>query len=187
MPSASGAARIARTADGLTATRIALAVAIGILAAERAFEAATISLCVAWITDFLDGRVARRTPEATRLGDYDMAVDTFVGAMLVAGVGVGGIVPAWIAIAALAVFGVGYLVLRQAALSMALQGVGYGALLWQLWAQRNATLWVAVATIVTIAAFEGRKLVRVVLPEFFHGAAETVRFRRADGKGLRRY
>ena len=184
MPSASGAARIARTADVLTTTRIVLAVASGILAAERAFEAATIALSVAWITDFLDGRVARRTSEPTRLADYDMAVDTFVGAMLVAGVGVAGVLPAWIAITALAVFGVGYLVLRQPALGMTLQGVGYGALLWHLWSQRNATLWVAVLTIATIAAFEGRKLVRVVLPEFFRGAADAVRLRRSDGSGL---
>ena len=183
MPTAPAAARLARTADWLTGSRLILAVVIGVLAAERALDAAALALGLAWVTDSLDGRLARRTPVPTKLGDYDMAVDTFVGAMLVAGVGIGGSIPAWISIAALLLFGLGYLALRQPALSMALQGVGYGALLWRLWTARQPTLWVLVAVIAAIAAIDARKFVRVVLPEFFRGSVDSLRLRRADRSG----
>lgn len=186
MPSARAEVRLARTADGLTTTRIVLAVAIAVLAAERAIDATAITLSVAWVTDFLDGRLARRTSEPTRLGEHDMAVDTFVGAALAAGLGAAGVLPAWIAIAALVVFGGGYLALRQPALSMAMQGVAYGALLWTLWSEGHPTFWVLVGVIATIAAIEARRLFTVVIPEFFRGTADAARLRRSDHPGMPR-
>jgi phosphatidylglycerophosphate synthase len=173
-----------RAADALTLSRALLAVVIGWLAWRGLLDAAAVALGIAWLTDAFDGRVARLTGARTRLGDWDMAVDVLVGACLLAGLGLSGLVPRLLAIAVLAVVGTLYVVLRQAALGMVVQATAYGSFLWLLWARGVSTLWAPVGVIVLIAALDGRKLVRVILPEFFRGIAGAARLRRGTRLGL---
>ena len=67
-------------ADGLTALRAVLAVAIaavGIARGADGLEAAIVLVLVAWTTDWLDGPVARRSRSERRtwVGEQDLAVD----------------------------------------------------------------------------------------------------------------
>lgn len=174
----------ARAADTLTLTRVVLAGLVGWLAWRGLLDAAAVALALAWLTDTLDGKVARLGDGRTRFGEWDMAVDVLVGASVLAGLGLAGLVPRWLAAAVLVVVGGLYLALRQPALGMVLQAAGYGAFLWRAFQDRVGTLWVPLATIVLIAILDGRKLVRVVLPEFFRGVAGTLRLRRGSGLGL---
>ena len=173
-----------RAADALTLSRALLAMVIGWLAWRGLLDAAAVALGIAWLTDAFDGRVARLTGARTRLGDWDMAVDVLVGACLLAGLGLSGLVPRLLAIAVLAVVGTLYVVLRQAALGMVVQATAYGSFLWLLWARGVSTWWAPVGVIVLIAALDGRKLVRVILPEFFRGIAGAARLRRGTRLGL---
>jgi phosphatidylserine synthase len=172
---------LAWTADGLTASRALLGVALAFLVARGRFEPAAVALSVAWVTDFLDGRVARAASGSTRLGEWDMPADTAVGVGVLVGLGAGGYLPAPIVVAVLLVFGGGFVLLRNDALGMALQAVSYGAFLWHAWTKGAPTRWVPLVTTGAIAILDRRRFTGVVLPQFFAGAGDVLRLRRSSG------
>ena len=169
MEDATGAGTgLGRTADALTAGRLVLSVPLGAAAAAGWWNSTTVLLVVAWWSDFLDGRLARRSSAQTRLGDWDLAADTAVGAGLLAGLAVGGHVPAlWAAAGAL--LGLGFLVLRNPALGMLLQAIAYGPTLWLAARHGRPAFILALATIAVIAVLDVRRLFDFLLPAFFRG------------------
>lgn len=179
-----GSPALARAADGLTFARAVLGLAIGILAAEGWLAGAAVTLSLAWATDWFDGRLARASRAATRLGDWDMAVDVLVGAALLTGLGLSRTVSPWLAAGVVVGLGVGYVVLREAAIGMVLQAVAYGAFLWNLWREGGTIRWVPIAVALAIGVVEARRLVRVVIPEFLRGIGRAVRMRRGASFGL---
>lgn len=68
-----------RLADGLTASRALIAIAMVLLGFEgkKALPAVVWLTILGWTTDILDGRFARRAPEkkSTWLGDHDFQFD----------------------------------------------------------------------------------------------------------------
>jgi phosphatidylglycerophosphate synthase len=71
-------------ADALTAARFCLAGVIlwlGIKGGAEALPAAVVTLVLAWVTDVLDGPLARRDPSGrhTWIGDRDLEIDISVG------------------------------------------------------------------------------------------------------------
>lgn len=171
-------------ADALTLTRVLLALVLGVVLARGRLAPAAILLSFAWLTDFADGRVARAARGRTHLGGLDLPADTLVGAGVLVGLAADGNIPSPVAAAVLLVLGGGFLVLRNEALSMALQAVGYGAFLWRLWTVRSAFLWAPVITIAAIAVLDRRRFTGIVLPRFFGEMRSVFALRR--GSGFRR-
>ena len=96
------------------------------------------------------------------------------------GLGLDGYVDPLLAVLVLVVFGGGYLLLRNTALSQILQAVGYGALLWRLWTRSSPVRWLPVSVIAAIGVMNRRKLVQETLPEFLGGVAAVARLRRGS-------
>lgn len=165
-------------ADVLTGGRIVLAAALAGLLARRNLGAGAVVLAVAWASDAADGRAARASGRPTRLAAWDMRADVAVGIGVLLGLVAGGYLPALVAATALLGLGGGYVLLRNEALGMALQAVGYGALLWRLWADGVPARWVPVATALAIGLVDRERFTRIVLPEFFRGMGAAARLRR---------
>jgi len=168
-------------ADALTLTRASLALVLAVVLARGRLAPAAVLLSVAWLTDFADGRVARAGRGRTRLGGFDLSADTLVGAGVLVGLAADGYIPGPVAAAVLLVLGGGFLVLRNEALSMALQAVGYGGFLWRLWTEGSAFVWSPVLTIAAIAVLDRRRFTRIVLPMFFGGMRSALALRRGSG------
>jgi hypothetical protein len=160
---------VGMVADGLTAGRALLSVPLAVVAWSGAWTGACLLLAASWWSDLLDGRLARRFGGATRLGRWDLAADTAVGAGLLVGLVGGGHVPAPWWGGAGALFAAGYVGLRNPAPGMLLQAIAYGPTLWFGAVERSPGFGVAVLTIVAIAVVDRARLVGYVLPAFFGG------------------
>jgi phosphatidylglycerophosphate synthase len=171
----------ARLADGLTAGRAAMAPVLALLLAKDLLEAAAVVLALCWVSDLLDGRIARRAGGGTRLGGLDLAADTVVGAGVVLGLGLGGTLPWGVAVALLALLGGAYAVFRIEAAGMLLQAVGYGAVLVRLAARGSPWLAVPVGAVAFIAVVDRDRFLHDVLPRFFHGFAPKPGVRGPNG------
>jgi hypothetical protein len=68
-------------------------------------------------------------------------------------------------------------VLRNPALSMALQAVGYAWLLWTLWDEREPAVWLPLAAVAGLALVLRRRLLQTVVPAFFRGLGTLSRRR----------
>lgn len=161
-----GARYWGRSADALTAVRAALAVPLALAAYAGNWSVAAVLLAVAWWSDFLDGRLARRSSEPTALGDWDLTADTTVGAGLLIGLVLGHQVPPSWGVGG-AVLGVGFLALRNPALGMLLQAAAYGPALFFAARSASPSFWFAAATIGAIGILDRRRLFGYVLPVFF--------------------
>ena len=176
--SGTSAAALRRTADLLTLVRLAVAPALIVTLAAGQLAAASALLAGAWLTDALDGPAARAAELPTRLGAFDLAVDTAVGAGALVGLALAGEVPAAPAATLLAVLGTGFLVFRNPALSMALQAVGYASLLWTLWDQSEPAVWLPLGTAFGLLLVLHRRLFGAVIPGFLGGVAMLPRRRK---------
>jgi len=82
----------------LTLLRVVLVPATTLFLAERHFDLALTAFLIAALTDVLDGWIARRTNQITRLGTLlDPFVDIIYNLSLFAGLAVSGLLPAWVA------------------------------------------------------------------------------------------
>ena len=168
---------VARAADTLTAVRVPLAVVLAFaLAAERLMSGTVILIC-AWITDTLDGILARRAPGMTRLGPWDAFADGAVSVGLMAGLVAGGYTPVvWL----LPVLVLGGLLLsvRSLASGMLLQGMAYGWFI-RVVATEDRDAWnVLLGAIVAAALIYGHRVPRVLIPRFFADLGRLRRVRR---------
>lgn len=168
---------LGRLADALTLARFGLGAALVVTLGRGEQELSAVVLVAAWITDFLDGRLAR-AGSGSRLGDWDFPADTVVGAGVLLGLGLDGYVDLRLAVVASAVLGAAYALTRNPALSQILQAIGYGAFLWRLWARSSPIRWLPVGVIAVIGVADRRRLVEETLPGFFGGVAAVVRLRR---------
>jgi phosphatidylglycerophosphate synthase len=165
----------AHAADGLTVARGLLAAALaGVLVFDHVAVASWM-LTAAWITDALDGRLARASTQATRLGHLDLAVDTSVGAGLLLGMAASGHVSWVLAAGLLVALGGGFLVSKNAALAMVLQAVAYAWFLVTLWQVHPLLRWLPLAVIVGLLIAEYRRLTTVAIPTFLSEVASLVR------------
>jgi len=155
-------------ADTLTVSRMVLAAPLLVSAAAGAWAIVAMLLAVAWWSDLLDGRLARRSTEPTRFGHLDLTADTVAGAGLLLGLVVGGHVPVWLG-AVGAALGAVAVALRNPAAAMLVQVCGYAPALWFAYSEAIAGFVVAVASILVIAALDIRRFVTYVLPTFFKG------------------
>jgi phosphatidylglycerophosphate synthase len=166
-------------ADWLTAARALLVVPLFLATTAGAIDVATVLLVLAWWTDFLDGRFARSTPTPTRLGPWDLMIDTMVGAALLGGLLAAGELGGWIWGGIGLVLFVWYLLSRNAAVAMTFQALAYGVFLAEAFQTERAWIGLPIATIVGIATLGWSRFVGTTLPTFFTGFGITRRSERA--------
>jgi phosphatidylglycerophosphate synthase len=171
---------LARAADALTLARAMLAVALAGAVAAHRMDVAAWLLAAAWCSDAGDGRLARAAEKPTRLGGFDLPIDTAVGAGLLVGMALSGHVPVLVAAGLIIVLGGGFLALGNAALSMALQAVAYASFLVALWSAAPVARWVPLSVIAVLFVVELRRLLTVVIPAFLTDLAALARPRRRE-------
>ncbi len=155
----------------MTAGRALLAVAVAVAVATDRFGAAVIVLMIAWLTDFLDGIVARRARGATRLGDWDFRVDVLLGLALLIGLAIAGYVAVWLAIVATAV-GVGWTwATGNPAPAMLLLALAYGWFLSVLLIDRPDWWWLPFAAMPLLLVLDLNRFFKVIMPACFNGLA----------------
>lgn len=162
-------------ADLLTGLRALLALLlVAVLGAQRLDLAAAV-LSAAWITDFFDGKSARRADHPTHLGKWDIYVDTLVGAAVLVGLAYGGYVSWLTSLSLVVVLGGGWILIGNDALSSALQAIGYAWLMWLLYRQGVSDWWLPPLTAVSAAVLNWRKVVTYSVPGFLQGVADLFR------------
>jgi phosphatidylglycerophosphate synthase len=124
-------------------------------------------LSLSWVTDFFDGRLARRGGGG-RLGDFDLPADATVGAGMLVGLVGGGHVWPWLVVPSVLLVSA-YLVRYNPSFAMAFLGIVYAAVLW--WLRENAAwgIGVVLGTIAVIAVLDWGRFVKLILPTFFGG------------------
>ncbi len=162
---------MARIADALTASRVLLAVWLAVVVASGSFPAATLVLVIAWLTDLLDGRVARATEADTRLGSWDFRIDVSLGTAILIGLMLNGLASAWLVVAAIAVLAGLTVLTGNPAPSMLLLAFAYAWFLWLLVDMRPRLWWLPFASILLLLVVDRRRFTRVILPAFFRGLA----------------
>jgi hypothetical protein len=163
-------------ADLLTLFRMLSALLISATIAGGALAATAVLLAAAWVSDDLDGRLARSGGH-TKLGQWDVLADAMVGAGAAVGLALAGVLPVWLVLMAVLGFG-GLLVAGNLAAGMLLQLTGFLPLLWRLWVERPTAWWLPFLTAFVIGVVEWRKLIYVSIPNFLRGMAG--RFERSD-------
>jgi len=158
-------------ADVLTGGRVALGVAAAVALLGDRVDLFSIFLSAAWASDVFDGRLARSSGRRTWFGETDMLVDTWVGACVLAGLGLSDRAPLGLMVGGIGVLGAIYLWTRNPAISQVLQGIAYGAALWLIFTSADATLAIPLGTLAVLLVLEYEKFVGKVLPMFFRGMA----------------
>ncbi len=160
----------ARTADGLTLLRFLIALALAPLIWSGQWVAVALLLGAAWLSDFMDGKLARRAGGGTKLGRWDMSVDTALGAALVIGLVLHGTIPDLVGLPLLVVLGALYLSGNIAA-AMLIQLSGFVPTLLILWEDRPWGWWAPFAAAALIAILDWKRLALVNIPAFLRGLA----------------
>lgn len=158
----------AAVADLLTFSRLLSAPMLAWLVASRRLDAAVVLLGLVWCTDFFDGRFARSALRETRLKDWDLRADSWVGIGLGVGLGLGGYFSWWIVGPVAGVVFVGSMVATNP--SVVMVGTGYllGVFVWG--ATQHGTLRWLPALYVVVALIAGwRRFFGVVLPVWVRG------------------
>lgn len=161
-------ARPAVVADVLTISRLGLAVLLIPAAWTSNVSLASVLVTLAWVTDLLDGRIARSAGLRGRMGPWDLTVDTAVGVGLIIGLTGAGDVPVLYGVVAILVLGSWFLTGNFAAAQM-LQLAGYLPLLDILWTRRPTVWWLPFVTAIVIGVVDWRRLMGVNIPKFIRG------------------
>lgn len=159
---------LARAADALTAARFVAAVAVVPLLASGRLSLVALLVSLSWLSDLVDGRLARASGHVTRLGPFDLTADTIFGGAIVVGLMAAGHLPLLIGTGSIIVFG-GLFITGNVAASMILQLTGYIPLLNVLWGEKPAIWWLPYAAAGFAAAIDWRRLVSTNVPAFLDG------------------
>ncbi len=171
---------MAWVADLLTASRVILALVVGIAVSVDSWGVAIIVLLVAWSTDLLDGIIARASSGETRLGDWDFRVDVTLGIAILIGLSVSGRGPLLL-VAALIVLLAGWTwVTGNPAPAMLMMAVAYGWFLPVLFLDKPTYWWLPFVAIPIILSLDWRRFFTIILPAFFKGLARLSAEESAD-------
>lgn len=162
---------MAWVADALTASRVPMALVIGIAVASDAWGLAIVVLMIAWLTDLLDGMIARASSGQTRLGDWDFRVDVTLGIAILVGLSAADRGPLWVVVAVIALLAGWTWITGNPAPAMLMMAVAYGWFLPILIIDKPTLWWLPFVTIPVILALDWRRFFTVILPAFFKGMA----------------
>ena len=135
---------------------------------------------MAWLSDFFDGRLARSTPHDTRLGEWDFRVDALVGAGILVGLGIASILPIWVVAVFLLALGATVLT-NNPTPAMLMIGVSYAVFLWFVLNEAANLALLPVIAVIPLTVLDWRRFTTVILPAFFHGAAQLLKGHVARG------
>ena len=169
-------------ADVLTATRFGLAGVIlwlGVTGGAGALPAAAVTLILAWLTDVLDGPLARRDPAGRRtwIGDRDLEVDTSVALAVLVYLTLSGYLTLKVAVGYGMVCAVLLWHFRSVHLGWAVQAPPYAGMIYVALrdAPRYGLLIVGYIALVIVATWP--RFPQVVVPQFLEGMRNLGRVR----------
>ena len=154
-------------ADLLTFSRMLISPVIAWLLASQHLDIAVVLLGFAWVTDFLDGRLARSTKQVTRLHRWDLRADAGLGICLVGGLGLGGYLTWWIVIplTGLMIF---LLLLASNPAPVALNvGILFGTFILVATIRGDRLWWLPVVYMLTALVMSWQRLFKVLMPVVF--------------------
>ncbi len=169
----------ADVADLLTLARLISAPIMLWLVSNRSLDAAVLVVVIAWWTDFLDGRLARKAHRETRLKDWDFRADAWLASAVGLGLGLGGYFSWWVIVPLAAGALVMSVLLSNPAAVMVGVAVQYGMFLTAiyLWAD---LWWLGVLHVLVFLVAGWKRFWGVVLPAFWAGLAGLVSGRGRD-------
>jgi hypothetical protein len=171
---------MAWVADALTASRVVLALVIGVAVASESMTVAILVLMLAWLTDTLDGMIARASTGTTRLGDWDFRVDVSVGIAILLGLAFSDRAPIWLVLSAIGLLAGWTWMSGNPAPAMLMMALAYGWFLPILLIDRPTFWWMPFVLIPILLLLDWRRFFRVILPAFFKGMARVGREEAAD-------
>jgi hypothetical protein len=166
---------MAWVADALTASRVVLALVVGVAVASESMTVAILVLMLAWLTDTLDGMIARASSGTTRLGDWDFRVDVSLGVAILLGLAFADRAPIWLVLSAIGLLAGWTWVSGNPAPAMLMMALAYGWFLPILFIDRPNFWWLPFAMIPVLLALDWKRFFRVILPAFFKGMARVGR------------
>jgi phosphatidylglycerophosphate synthase len=161
-------------ADTLTSMRFLLAfylIWLGWKKGPEAIGSAALTLLVAWVTDVLDGPLARRDPRGIRtwIGDRDLEADMMVALGVWIYLTLAGFLSPWLAGVYLVVVAVALWRLGSAQLAWGVQALPYGAMIWTSWRTAPVCGLLLVAWIGLVIVATWPRFPRQTVPEFLNG------------------
>ena len=172
-------------ADALTAVRFCLAgfiLWIGAQGRAEAMPTVAVALISAWITDLLDGPLARRDPTGrhTWIGDRDLEVDMLVGLAVLAYLTMAGYLAFKAAVAYVIVCAVLLRTFRSLHLAWAVQAPPYAGMIYAALrdAPRYGLMIVGYIALVLVATWP--RFPQTVVPQFLEGMRNLGKSRAAD-------
>ena len=171
----------ADVADLLTLARLLSAPIMLWLVSIRSLDAAILVTVIAWWTDFLDGRLARRADRESRLKDWDLRADVWLVSAIGLGLGLGGYFSWRITVPLAAVVLVMSVLLSNPAAVMAGVAVQYGMFILAiyLWAD---LWWLGVLHVLIFLGVGWKRFWGVVMPAFWAGLSAAL----VPGRGRHR-
>ncbi|MCY4620606.1 MAG: CDP-alcohol phosphatidyltransferase family protein [bacterium] len=167
----------ADVADLLTLARLICAPIMLWLVSIRSLDAAVLVVVIAWWTDFLDGRLARKAHRETRLKDWDLRADACLASAMGLGLGLVGYFSWWLVAPLAAVVVVNSI--RPSNLAVVMAGIGFQyamfILAMRLWAD---LWWVSVLHVIIFLVAGWRRLWDVLFPAFWESSGVLVPRRR---------
>jgi cardiolipin synthase len=177
--------RVKALADTLTVSRVLLGLFIlwlGVTGGRDALSVATTLLILAWLTDLLDGAVARRdrSGRQTWVGEHDLQADMSVGLGVLGYLTFAGFLPPWAGVSYLLISAVLLWITRSGAVGMAVQALPYGLMLYL--AMRHAPLVgsVAIAYLLSVVIVTWPRFPKQTVPSFLRGMRDLGKGRNED-------
>ena len=160
-------------ADLLTLARLICIPIILWLVSIRRMDAAVLVVVVAWWTDFLDGRLARKAHRESRLKDWDLRADACLASAMGLGLGLAGYFSWWVVAPLAAVVVVNSIRPSNLAVVMAGVGVQYGMFILAMRVEADLW-WVSVLHVIVFLGAGWRRFWDVLLPAFWESSGALV-------------
>jgi cardiolipin synthase len=167
-------------ADTLTGVRFLLAfylIWLGWQKGPKAVGSAALALLIAWVTDVLDGPLARRDPRDIRtwIGDRDLEADMAVALGVWIYLTLAGFLSPWLAGVYLLAAVVALWRLGSAQVAWGLQALPYGAMIWTSWRMAPLFGLLLVAWIGLVLVATWPRFPRETVPQFLNGVRDLWR------------
>lgn len=174
-------------ADALTVARAVLGLCIaglGALRGKAALPTAVVAVIISWLTDLLDGPLARHDPQAhpTWVGEHDAEADLATSLGIAVYLVLSGYMAAWLG-AGLVLVILLLWVLHSPQLSWPFYALPYAILVGLALRDTPAFGWLAVVYLGMTLVVRWRRLRQEHLPEFFSAVASLRRGHRYNGTG----
>ena len=161
-------------ADTLTGARFLMGLYLmwlGLRGGPEAMTIAVLMLLAAWISDVLDGPLARHDPRGIRtwIGDHDLEADVTVALGVWVYLTLAGFISPWLAVAYVAAGAAALWHFGSPHLAWGLQALPYGVMIWTAWRVVPPygvllVVWIGLVVIATWPRFP-----RQTVPEFLNG------------------